>query len=172
MDLLIRLLDIPWMGEFVNDQAWVWPFCEILHFVGMVLLVGTVGLLDLRMLGMGRALPVAPLERLIPWGVFGFALNLVTGFVFVAGNPVGGPGEYLTNLAFQLKLLFILLAGINVLAFYGTSVSRTAHLSGGGDETPRAAKVVSAVSLVLWIGVIYFGRMIMYNDTLLTFQLY
>lgn len=170
MESLARLLQITWVHSWVTDYAWVWPVCEILHFVGMALLIGTVGFLDMRMLGLGKGIPVAPLERLIPWGIFGFVLNLVTGVVFVAGNPIGGPLEYLSNLAFQLKMLFILLAGVNVLAFYLTGVSRTADAVGAGGDAPRSAKIIAGISVILWIGVIYCGRMIMYNDTLLTFE--
>src|SRR5262245_26345166 len=87
---------------------WIWPLCETLHFFGLALLVGVVGLLDLRMLGWFKGLPIAPLQRLIPWAIFGFAINLATGFIFFAGNPL----QYINNPAFGYKLLFILLAGL------------------------------------------------------------
>jgi hypothetical protein len=107
------------------------------------------------------------LEKLIPIGVVGFVLNVGSGFVFIAGNPSGGPIAYLGNLAFQIKMLLILVAGANLFAYYFTGIARTANgVPVGGDAAP-AAKAVAIVSLVCWFGVIYFGRMIMYNDTLL-----
>src|SRR6185369_17215418 len=66
---------------------WFLPLCESLHFIGMAMLVGVVGVIDLRMLGMAKRLPLAPLQRLVPWAVLGFVINLVTGLVFIAANP-------------------------------------------------------------------------------------
>jgi hypothetical protein len=167
METLAAILDIGWLAQVVNDYDWVWPICEMLHFVGMALLIGTVGWLDLRILGLGKGVPIASLERLVPIGVLGFVLNVSTGLVFVMGNVAGGPIAYLGNLAFQIKMLLILIAGLNLVAYYFTGIARAAEaVSAAGDAAP-AAKVVALVSLVAWFGVIYFGRMIMYNDTLL-----
>ena len=133
----------------------------------MALLIGTVGLVDARMLGIGKGIPIKSLEKFIPLGVIGFIINLLTGIMFVAGNPVGGPQEYLTNLAFQLKMLCVLIAGLNLLAFYALGVAKKANAVEPGGDAPLSAKVVAVISLLLWFGVIYFGRFIMYNDTLL-----
>jgi hypothetical protein len=95
--------------------------------MGMALLVGIVGVLDLRLLGLARGLPVSPLSKLLPWGLAGFALNLVTGFLFYAGaheQYMGNGDDVLPNQAFELKLLFIVLAGLNVLVFYATGLNR------------------------------------------------
>jgi hypothetical protein len=166
METLAAILDIPWLVAFVNDYDWVWPICEMLHFIGMALLIGTVGWLDIRILGFGKGVPIASLEKLIPVGIIGFVLNAVTGFVFVAGNN-GGPTAYLDNLAFQIKMLLVLIAALNLAAYYLTGIQRAAEaVPASGDAAP-AAKAVAVVSLVAWFGVIYFGRMLMYNDTLL-----
>jgi len=133
----------------------------------MFAIIGTVGLVDVRMLGVGKGIPIASLERFVPIGVVGLALNVVTGFIFVAGNPVGGPQEYLTNLAFLIKMSLIALAGVNLLAFYAFGIARAANATAPDGTAPLSAKLVGAVSLLLWFGVIYFGRFIMYNDTLL-----
>src|SRR5258708_29743977 len=102
----------PSVEQLIYQHLWVWDVCQSLHFAGMVLLIGTVGMLDLRMLGMAKELPAAALKRLIPWGVFGFVICLVTGFVFVMGmyaNINVHPYVVLTNDVFlQLKLLFVL----------------------------------------------------------------
>jgi hypothetical protein len=167
MEALVELLSIDAMAAFVNDTSWVWPVCEILHFAGMALLIGTVGFLDLRILGFAKSIPISSLSKLVPLGIAGFVTNAVTGFVFVTGNPVGGPIDYLGNLAFQLKMLLVLLAGVNLAAFYLAGISRAADAVPAGGDAPRAAKVVAASSLAFWFGVIYLGRMVMYNDTLL-----
>jgi hypothetical protein len=164
MDTLVWLLSNNTLNEFVNDYRWVWPICEMIHFVGMALLFGTIGFLDLRLLGLARGLPVAGVSRLVPWGVAGFGLCAVTGYFFVAGS-VGGPIDHLTNRAFQLKSLCLLLAGLNVLVFFATGVSRAVEVVGPGETAPAAGKVVAASSLALWLAVVYFGRMIMYSDS-------
>lgn len=155
------------LEPFVNDLSWVWPLGEILHFVGMSLLIGTVGLVDIRVLGFAKGLPISTIERLIPFGIVGFLMNVITGFVFVAGNPDGGPMVYLDNLAFQLKMLLVVIAGLNLLVYQVTGIAREAAATGPYGEAPGAAKAVAVVSLIAWFGVICFGRLIMYNDTLL-----
>ncbi len=167
IESLAHLLTSKTISTWVTDVASVWAVAEIFHYVGMLLLIGSVGLLDFRMLGLAKGLPIASLERLVPIGMIGFALNVVTGAIFISGNPGAGAFEYLTNFAFQMKMLCILLAGVNVMVFYFTGVSRAAHATAPDGDAPRSAKIVAATSIVLWLCVIYFGRMIMYNDTLL-----
>ena len=167
MDALAALLASTHLDGFVSTHDWVWPVCEIVHFFGMALIIGAVGLIDLRILGVGKGIPIAVLERFAPLGVIGFALNLITGFIFVAGNPIGGPKDYLANLAFQTKMALIAIAGLNLLLFYVLGIARAADGVSPGGSAPASAKVVAAVSLLCWFGVIFFGRMIMYNDTLL-----
>src|SRR3989442_11859215 len=99
---------------------WLWPLCEALPFIGLALLVGIVGVLDLRMLGMEKGLPIGPLQRLMPFAILGFTINLVTGFLFFTGDPF----QYIHNVAFGFKLLFIGLAGVNVILFYVTGLYR------------------------------------------------
>jgi hypothetical protein len=74
---------------------------------------------------------------------------------------------YLDNLAFQLKMLLILIAALNLAAYYFTGIARAAKAVPAGGDVAPAAKIVASLSLLAWFGVIYFGRMIMYNDTLL-----
>lgn len=155
------------IGDYVATHDWVWPLCETLHFFGMSVLLGTVGVVDLRILGVGKGLPIHVLERFIPLGIIAFIVNATTGFIFVAGNPVGGPMEYLTNLSFLLKMLVVLIAGINLAVFYVTGVERKLAAVPAEGDAPGSAKAIAVVSLTAWIFVIIFGRFIMYNDTLL-----
>lgn len=166
METLAAILDFPWLVAFVNDYDWVWPICEMFHFIGMALLIGSVGWLDIRILGVGKGVPIAALEKLVPLGILGFVFNLVTGIVFVAGNDAG-PIAYLGNLSFQIKMLLILVAGLNLVAYYFTGIQRAAEAVPPSGDAATGAKIVAVVSLAAWFGVIYFGRMLMYNDTLL-----
>jgi hypothetical protein len=142
-------------SHFITDYPWVWPACETLHFMGMALLVGVVGAVDLRMLGVMKRVSFAPLHRLLPWGIAGFVINLITGFLFFAGDPY----QYKDNIAFLFKVLFIVLAGINVLIFYLVPFRQVEGM-GPGDDAPVSAKVIAAVSIFLWFGVVYWGRML------------
>jgi len=151
--------------EVAMAVPWAWPLAETFHFLGLCLLVGIVGMFDLRILGVAKGLPIGTLKRLLPWGVLGFLLCLVTGALFVLGI---GANLYNDNAYdviardefLQLKLLFIALAGLNLLAFYVTGMSRRVDGLEQGDDAPALAKVIAATSLFLWIGVIVFGRLI------------
>ena len=139
MDSFAAWLEATKLSWFINNTNWVWATCETLHFFGMALLIGCVGILDLRMLGVGKRLPVRPLHRLIPYGIAGFALNLVTGTIFF----VGIPRQYMYNVAFIAKMSLIAIAGINVLFFY-TTVYRAAEELGPGDDAPLKLCLVRA----------------------------
>jgi hypothetical protein len=134
----------------------LWPACETLHFIGLALLVGIAGILDLRMIGVAKAIPIRTLQRLMPWAVGGFVLNAVTGFLFFTGDPT----QYLNNIAFKMKMLFIALAGVNVLLFYLTGLAVKVGATDAGADAPFGAKLAGAASLLLWFGVMYWGRML------------
>ena len=159
VESLVRWTLSTGVGDFVQGSTWMFPIGEVLHFMGLSLLIGTVGIVDLRMLGLAKMLPFAPLHRLIRWGIAGFVVNLLTGIMFWFVNPA----SYGIDVApiFVYKLLFILLAGINVLVFRLT-VFREVMTLGPGDDAPPLAKVIAGTSLFLWIGIIWWGRMLMF----------
>lgn len=142
-------------GEFLRHARWGWPIFESLHFVGMSVLLGTVGVFDLRLLGFARWIPIAALHRLIPLGISAFVLNAVTGFCFLSATP----DQYLFNLAFRWKLAFIVLAGVNVMVFYAGVFRRLLESEPGGAP-PLAARIAGGVSLFAWIGVMSAGRLL------------
>ncbi len=139
---------------FMNSQ-WGWPIIESLHFLGLSMLIGTVGLFDLRMLGVAKSLSLQSLHAFIPVGVAGFILNVVTGTMFF----LSAPAQYLYNPAFQLKATCLAIAGLNMVVFYQVA-SRSVVEVGSGEDVPRAARVFAAVSLLAWAGVITFGRLL------------
>jgi uncharacterized membrane protein len=98
-----------------------------------------------------RQIPMVALHRLVPFGVAGFALNVLTGVMFVTSVP----DQYLYNPAFQSKLLFMSLAGVNMLLFY-----RFAWRGLVAGQGLRLAQLGAAVSLLCWLGVIVGGRLI------------
>jgi len=139
----------------IRDVPWLWPACEIAHFVGLSLLVGVVGFFDLRLLGAFRRVPLHAAWSLVPWGKLGFAIAAVTGVTFF----VGAPDQYVNNVAFYAKLAFLLIAGVNAAAFE-IFYSATVKTSAGTDATPTAYRAIAIVSIVSWFFVIYWGRML------------
>src|SRR5882672_7476607 len=91
----------------VAYEPWLWPMCETLHYLGLSLLLGTVGLFDLRALGMAKGIAPYAIHRLIRWGIAGYALNIITGIVFFFGYPE----QYAYNDAFYFKAAFMGIAG-------------------------------------------------------------
>jgi len=163
-DLPETFLQLRFVEDFIGTYRWVWPVSEVLHFIGLILLVGIVSVYDLRLLGIAKRMPVGPMNRLLSWAVLGFCLCVFTGLVFVTGlwaNVKTHPVEALTNDHFlQAKLLFIALAGINLLALYKTRAAKAVAELGPGEDAPYAAKLIAGASLFLWVGVIYWGRLI------------
>ena len=138
-------------------SAWGWPVIESLHFIGLSLLLGTVGIYDLRMLGVARGISYSDLQRLVPFGVAGYSLNVLTGTMFV----VSAPDQYLYNPAFLTKLTLMLVAGCNMLGFYWLFSKQVLGTPPALNISARG-KVVAWVSLSAWTGVIICGRLITY----------
>jgi len=143
-----------WLADLMHT-AWAWPTAESIHFFGLSLLMGTVGIFDLRLIGLGKRIALPSLHRLIPWGILGFFLNILTGISFFTTEP----DQYLYNPSFQLKMFFIMLAGVNVMLFYST-MYRYVKNCGPGEHAPMPARLMGAASLVFWIGVMSCGRLI------------
>jgi hypothetical protein len=137
------------------NTHWAWPICETLHFFGLSLLIGAIGTFDLRLLGIAKQIPIGALHRVIRWGIFGYCINIITGSMFL----MAAPDQYIYNPSFHFKILFMGLAGLNVIAFYSTMYSKVRILP-PGVQAPRPARFIAGASLALWIGVIIAGRML------------
>jgi len=143
------------LSEAIRVLPWLWPWCEIIHFFGLSLLVGVAGFFDLRLLGFMRQVPLSAAWSLMPWAKVGFALSAITGITFF----IGAPDQYVNNIAFYPKVAFLLFAGMNAWFFETAYGARVASSDAVGD-TPRAYKAIAAVSIVSWFLVIYWGRML------------
>jgi len=148
------------LASFTNVAAfmqlhWSWPAAESAHFIGLTLLLGSIGAWDLRLLGLIGNVPAASFHRLVPFAVIGFGINAATGSLFL----VTFPNQYIYNSAFHLKVLCLILAGLNVAFFYLVVFRRIRTLP-PGQPLPILARVSGGVSLVLWLTVIVCGRMI------------
>jgi hypothetical protein len=141
------------IGLFVSGQTWVWPTCETLHFVGLCMLFTVVLIVDLRMLGMIRNVSFEAVYQLLPIGMLGFGINLVTGMLFF----IGVPGQYVHNGTFFFKIVFVLLGGLNVLYF---TVDDEPWAVKAGDDAPVTAKIAAASAIFVWVAVLFCGHML------------
>ena len=141
----------PGLGlAWVQSHPIAYPVLEVLHLVGLALLLGSLVLLELRVWGVGRALPLRPLARLaLPVTLAGFGLMAASGLLMFAAQPA----ELLANRAFVLKLGLVLLAGLNAGVF---------HARDGLGREDGWARVQTALSLGLWLAAVVCGRWIAY----------
>ena len=150
-------LDQSSVGSAIRQSLWLFPAIETIHLLGMAALVGTVTVLDLRLLGWSlRKQRVSELAaRLIPWAWLGFSVQVVTGILLFSSEAV----KIYVNPAFRWKMFFLLLAGFQALIFQ-TSVSRKLPSWDEQPSLPAVAKIIGLTSLLLWIAVVTAGRFI------------
>jgi PDZ domain len=141
------------IGLYVTGRTWVWPTCETLHFVGLCMLFTVVVIVDLRMLGMIRSVPYSAVYQLLPIGMLGFSINLITGILFFLGVP----SQYVHNPVFYWKMVFVVLGGVNILYFM---LVDEAWSVGPGEDAPFSAKVAAASAIVIWAAVLFCGHML------------
>ena len=144
------------LGHAMRSSPALYPAVEILHIIGFVVLVGSILVLDLRLLGLGRAIAIAPMAQLLlPMSRFGFLLAISMGFLLFSADA----SHVVRNPAFQSKLLLIAAALVTVVIAHLGPWRRMALW---GTEAPVSAKVTALLSLVLWLGVVCAGRLIAY----------
>ena len=156
-DILFRI-ESSALGQLMRDSIWLFPMAEILHFMGLSLLIGSLLVVDFRLLGFSRNFPVETVYKFLPLALIGFTINLVTGTMFFFSDPF----RYYPNIAFRLKLLFIILAGLNALYFALTVHGKDAQT--GVEDAGSAIKAVTSLSFIFWLGVIILGRLIPYVE--------
>jgi len=148
------------ISKALFDITWLWPACESLHFIGLCMLVGGAGFLDLRLLGLFRGIPLREVKRLMPWAIGGFVINATTGALFLIMQP----HLYLSSTVWWAKLTFLVIAGLNAVVFE-TRLARPALALDPNADMPRRLKIIGAVSLFSWFAVLYCGRMLPYLGT-------
>jgi hypothetical protein len=144
----------------MRNSLWLFDITETAHTLGIILVAGTIMLVDLRLLGMGlRREPVSHVvSRIVPWTLSGFALMFLTGgwlFSAEASKLYHSP-------AFRIKMMLLSLAGLNALIFHLTIYRRAAEWN-DRPVAPARARLAGLFSLLLWIGIIAAGRSIAYG---------
>lgn len=148
------------MNHVVMDNAVVFPALEMAHFVGLSVLFGSLLVVDLRIIGFAKHLPLDKVSLFLRFAVIGFVINFISGALFVIGDP----GRYLVNIAFWLKMFTIGLAGLNTV-FFILHVKPKLYRSFAGQQLTNRARLVAWLSLILWLIVIVLGRFIPYLET-------
>lgn len=136
--------------SWISSHPTAYPALEVVHIVGIALLLGSLVVFELRVWGLGRELPAPALARLaLSLSLGGFALAAGSGLLMFASQP----GELLTNRAFVWKMGLLMLAGTNAAMF---------HARGGVRRADAVARVQTVLSLGVWLAVIICGRWIAY----------
>ena len=144
-------MTLNWQGwPWLVGHAWAYPALEVVHIVGIALLLGNLVAFELRVWGVAPALPVAPLARLsLSLSVLGFGLAAASGLLMFASQP----GELIGNRSFLIKMGLLMGAGVNAAVF---------HTRGGLGRLDGTARAQTLLSVVLWLAVVVCGRWIAY----------
>ncbi|MCZ8292190.1 MAG: hypothetical protein O9312_01620 [Hylemonella sp.] len=138
------------MFSALLSSAWAYPALEVVHLSGIALLIGNLVLLELRVFGLGAALPVRELARLsLGLALAGFSVVAVSGLLMFASQPA----ELLANRAFSLKMLLLLAAACNAGWFHGR---------GSLHKLDGLARAQMLLSTLIWLAVLVCGRWIAY----------
>jgi hypothetical protein len=157
---ICQWLDSTRLNAAMRMSTWFFPTFDVIHTLGIVLVAGTIMLVDLRLLGLAlRSVPVAAVvERIVPWTLRGFALMFVTGALLFSSEAV----KLYHSPAFRIKLILLALAGLNALIFHQTVYRDAANW--GETAVPARARLTGLLSLAFWIAIIAAGRAIAYGS--------
>jgi hypothetical protein len=145
------------LAETIRSNEMLFPWIESIHVLAITLVLGSIAVVDLRLLGIAsRSRPVTRLIReVLPVTWCAFAVAVLSGGTLFTSNAV----EYSRNFPFQMKMVLMALAGINMLAFHLLTYRSVAQWD-EAPATPPAARVAGGVSIALWLGIVAFGRWI------------
>lgn len=149
----------PW-SIALHESIWAYPIIESVHVLTLCLFVGLATVLDLRLLGLTfKKTAVSEItDKLLPWTTAGFIVMVITGVLLFYGIPLRTYG----NVFFRAKVIFLILAGINVWYFH-SGIFKKVKTWDHDAVPPSKARMAGAFSLVLWAAVIIAGRFIAYN---------
>lgn len=148
------------IGTALRESMFWFPALNFVHLMGLTIAGGTIIFWDLRLLGVGlRHAPVSKIgASLLPWTWAGFAVMLISGSMLVTIEA----GRLYSNIFFRMKILFLILAGLNVLVFHLT-VYRSVPAWDQAQMTPLRARMAGGLSLLLWFSILACGRAIGYS---------
>jgi len=145
------------LGAWVRGSPVAYPVANLVHLLGLVLLIGGIGIVDLRLIGLGRRIPLMPIARfLTPLAIAGLMLLLASGFLLFAADA----GPLIRSAAFRWKMVLLALALINAILF---QLLWRRKVGGWSRGVPSPARAMAGLSLGLWLAIATFGRLIAYN---------
>lgn len=146
-------------SEYIRDSTYGEPVIESVHVLTLTLFLGFAVLLDLRLLGlvMRRKRASEVLAQFNPYLAGGFTIMVISGVLLFCGDPI----SFYSTIFFKVKMIMLVLAGVNVLIF-NTTIGRKVSEWDLSPTTPRGAKIAGIVSLVLWAAIVAAGRAIAY----------
>lgn len=157
IDTVLKVIEASRFATTIRDSIWMFPIIESIHVISFTLVVGTIAVIDLRLLGLAST--HRSFQRMasdiLKWTWAAFALAVVTGLTMFSTNA----RIYYHNPFFRTKMLLLVLAGLNMLVFEMTA-GRTVNHWEKARSAPPAGKAVAILSLTLWIGIIFMGRII------------
>ncbi|MEE8301759.1 MAG: hypothetical protein V3S24_04905 [Candidatus Tectomicrobia bacterium] len=159
MENILAWMESTTLSRWSYEFTWWFPAMEIIHFLGLSILLGSIMVVDLRILGFERAIPIRPATAFIPIAIFGFSLNVLSGIAFLFADPF----RYWPNIAWRIKMILIILAGLNALWFSLREHRKVVALPEGAD-TDMSAKLCAGGSLIFWVAIITLGRLIPYLE--------
>jgi hypothetical protein len=141
----------------IHQSLWLFPMLETAHLFGIVSLVGATSALDLRLIGLTmKGEPVSRIAgRLLPWAWAGLTIQVVTGLCLFASEAT----RCFENKAFRIKMVMLVLTGLNALIFHQTVYRRVTSWD-EAPATPLGAKLAGCCSILLWFGIVAAGRWI------------
>lgn len=150
MMLLLQAPSNP-VSVFLNGFEWIFPACEIFHIVGFGIAIGTIAVVDFSLMGLEFKSKAAPrlLKDTSMWTLIALVIVLMAGFVLFLTDPV----HYINNSSFDVKMVTLLLAIV-----YNYTIHRKVVMS--GTSSPQTDKWVGAISLALWLTVVFSGLFI------------
>jgi uncharacterized protein DUF6644 len=150
------LYDTP-LAAMIRSNELAFPWLESVHVLAITLVLGSIAVADLRLLGLASVKrPVSQLlHEVLPVTWVAFAVALITGIAMFTSNAV----EYSHNTPFQLKMLMMVLAGLNMVVFQLVTF-RTVGTWDDAVKTPVGARFAGGFSLLAWISIVAFGRWI------------
>jgi hypothetical protein len=158
----LKSLEASGLATRIRESLFLFPLLEATHVMGLALVFGTIAVIDLRLLGVASR--KRSFERMasdiLKWTWGAFALTAVTGALMFITNA----SVYYHNFYFRTKMLLLLLSGINMGVFELTA-RRSVQQWDTNPSAPAAGKTVGALSLILWISIIFMGRMIGFTTT-------
>ena len=147
------------IARWMREALWAYPAVEAIHILALGLVVGSIVIVDLRLLGLSREVSVSRLSRhALPFTVGAFVVAMLTGLLMFTAHAE----DFLTNRVFALKMGLILVAGVNAGILH-TGPWRSIARWDTGAMPPPSVRFAAALSIAVWIAVVACGRLLAYT---------